>query len=104
MFQIWTRFNVVFSRNNLPRIKYGAYVINLNNKNSKGAHWVLLFIDQNVAAYFDSFGIKYIPLEVLSQIRDKSITHNIFRIQDNEFIMCGFDCIADCMTMEIMEE
>ena len=25
---------------------------------------------------------------------DKSITHNIFRIQDNESIMCGFYCIA----------
>ena len=24
----------------------------------------------------------------------KSITHNIFRIQDNESIMCGFYCIA----------
>ena len=25
-----------------------------------------------------------------NKIRDKSITHNIFRIQDNESIMCGF--------------
>ena len=44
--------------------------------------------------YFDSFGIEYIPQEVLNKIRDKSITHNIFRIQDNESIMCGFYCIA----------
>ena len=27
-------------------------------------------------------------------MRDKSITHNIFRIQDNESIMCEFYCIA----------
>ena len=40
------------------------------------------------------FRIEYLPLEVLNKIRDKSITHNIFRIQDNEFIMCGFYCIA----------
>ena len=32
--------------------------------------------------------------EVLNKIRDKSITHNIFRIQDNDSIMCGFYCIA----------
>ena len=46
--------------------------------------------DRNVAVYFDSFGIEYIPLELLNKIKDKSIIHNIFRIQDNEFIMCGF--------------
>ena len=39
-------------------------------------------------------GIEYIPLEVLNKIKNKSITHNIFRIQDNESIMCGFYCIA----------
>ena len=64
------------------------------DKNSKGTHWVLLFIDKNTAVYFDSFGIEYIPQEVLNKIKDKSITHNIFRIQDNESIMCGFYCIA----------
>ena len=42
----------------------------------------------------DSFGIEYITLEVLNKIRNKSITHNIFGIQDNEFIMCGFYFIA----------
>ena len=52
------------------------------------------FIDRNLAVCFDSFGIEYIPQEVLNKIRDKSITHNIFRIQDNESIMCGFYCIG----------
>ena len=37
----------------------GAYVINLNDKNSKGTYWVSLFIDRNTAVYFDSFGIEY---------------------------------------------
>ena len=44
--------------------------------------------------YFDSFGVEYIPQEVLNKIQDKSITHNIFRIQDSESIMCGFSCIC----------
>ena len=60
---------------------------------SKGAHWVLLFIDRNTAVYFDSFRIEYIPQEALNKIRDKAITHNIFRTQDNESIICGFYCI-----------
>ena len=74
------RFNGVFSRNNLPRIKDGAYVINLDDKKGKGTHWVSVFIDRSLAVYFDSFGIEYIPQEALNKIRDKSLTHNIFRM------------------------
>ena len=65
------------------------YVINLDDKNSKRTHWVSLLI-----VYFDSFGIEYIPQEVWNRIKDKSITHNIFRIQDNKSVMCGFYCIT----------
>ena len=72
----------------------GAYVLNLNDKNSKGTHWFSLFADRSTAVYFDSFGIEYIPQEVLNKIKDKSITHNIFSIQGNESIMCGFYCIT----------
>ena len=47
-----------------------------------------------LTVYFESFRIEYIPQEVLHKIKDKSITHNIFGIQDNESIMCRFYCIA----------
>ena len=30
----------------------------------------------------------------MTKIIDKPITHNIFRIQGNDAIMCGFYCIA----------
>ena len=56
-------------------------------KKSKGTYWVSLFINRNIAVYFDSFGTEYIRQEVLNKIKDKSITHNIFRIQDNKSIM-----------------
>ena len=69
-------------------------MINLNVKQSKGTHWVSLFIDRHASVYFDSFGIEYISQELLSKIRDKPITHNIFRMQDYDSIMCGFYCIA----------
>ena len=57
-------------------------MINLNDKKSKGTHWVSLFIDRNAAVCFDSFGIEYTPQEVLNKIR----------IQNVEYysIMCGF--------------
>ena len=43
-------------------------------KKNKGTHWVSVFIDKNTAVYFDSFGIEFIPPEVLNEIKDKSIT------------------------------
>ena len=55
----------------------GAYVINLVDKNSEGTHEVSLQL--YTAVYFDSCGIDYIPLEALNKIKDKSVTHNIFR-------------------------
>ena len=47
-----------------------------------------------MVVYFDSFGIEYITQEVLSKIKEKSITHNIFRIQDDDSILCGLYCNA----------
>ena len=88
------RFNGVFSRSNLPRIKHGALVKNFDDKKSKGTYWISLFINRNTTLHLDSFGTEYIPQEVLNKIKDKSITHNIFRIQDNKSIMCGFYYIA----------
>ena len=49
--------------------------------NSKGTHWVSLFINKNVAIYFDSLGIEYIPQEVLNKMTYKWIPDNTFRIQ-----------------------
>ena len=62
------RFNGIFSKNNLPKIKDGVYVINFYDQKSKETHRISLFIDRNTAAYFDSFGIEYIPQEVINKI------------------------------------
>ena len=63
-------------------------------KNCKRTHWVSLFVNKNTALYFDSFGIECIPQDILNKIKDKSITHKIFRIQDNKSIVCGFYCVT----------
>ena len=84
------KFNGLFSINNLPRIKNGTNAINLD----KGTQWVSLFIDRNGAVYFYSFGIQYIPQEVLSKIKDKSITHNILRTQVDDSIMCVYFIVS----------
>ena len=50
--------------------------------------------DRHTFVYFDFFEIEYILQELLSKIKDKATTHNIFKIQDDGSIMCGFYCIA----------
>ena len=41
------KFNGVSSRNNLPKIKDGAYVINLDEFKSIGTHWITLYVNGN---------------------------------------------------------
>ena len=53
-----------------------------------------IIIDGNTAVYFDSFGIEYISQELLSNIKDKFNTHNIFRIEDDDSVMCRFYCMS----------
>ena len=53
-----------------------------------------IIIDGNTAVYFDSFGIEYTSQELLSNIKDKFNTHNIFRIEDDDSVMCRFYCMS----------
>ena len=55
------RFNGVYSRDNLIKIKHGAYVINLDEYSDIGTHWVVLYAHNNCVTYFDSFGVEHIP-------------------------------------------
>ena len=56
------RFNGVYSRNNLPnKIKKGGYVINLDEYENTGRHWVSLFVKPKYTVYVDSFDVEHIP-------------------------------------------
>ena len=43
---------------------------------------------------FDSFGVKRVPEEIEKFIGNKNIQVNIFRIQTNNSVMCGYFCIG----------
>ena len=49
---------------------------------------------RNEVIYFDSFGVEHIPKEIKKFIGNKNIKTNIFRIQANNSIMCGYFCIG----------
>ena len=60
-----SKFNSVYSRDNLPKtIKNGAYVINLDEHEDTGTHWIALYVRNNEVVYFDSFGVERIPKEI----------------------------------------
>ena len=88
------KFNGVYSRDNLPnKIKKGAYVINLDEYENTGTHWVSLFVKSKYTVYFDSFGVEHIRKELNKFIGNKKIKASIFRIQAYNSIMCGYFCI-----------
>ena len=50
------KFHGVYSRNNLPKIKDGAYIINLDEYKSIGTHWISLYMNVENVTHFDIFG------------------------------------------------
>ena len=88
------RFNGVYSRNNLlDKIKKAVYVINLDEYENTGTHWIALFVKTKEATYFDSFGIEHIPNVINKFIGNRNIKSNIFRLQAYDSVMCGYYCI-----------
>ena len=55
------RFNGVYWRDALPRIKDGAYIINLDEYSNIGTDWIVLYIQNNDVTYFDYSGVERIP-------------------------------------------
>ena len=71
-----SRFNGVYSRDNLSKIKDRADIVNLDEYSDIGTHWVSLQVNNNVI-YFDSFGVEHIPKEIIMFI-EKEILRPIF--------------------------
>ena len=87
------RFNGVYSRDNLPKIKDGAYIINLDEYSDIGTHWVALYKNNNSVTYFDSFGVESIQKEIKTLI----ILHPLLCKIIHEYkhmiqLMCGYFC------------
>ena len=71
----------------------GAYLINLDEYADVDTHWIALFYNGNEIVYFDSFGVEHVPKEIKEFIGNKNIKANIFRVQGNNSIACGYSCI-----------
>ena len=73
------KINGAYSINNLPKIKYGSYVINLDEYKSIGNYWVAFYVSgSNGTAsynviYFDSFRVEHILKEIKEFIVNKNV-------------------------------
>ena len=86
------KLNGVYSSNNLPKIKDGAYAINLNEYKSIGTRWIALYVNADNIVYID---IQYKILDYsIKFIENKNIRTNICRIQAYDSIMFGYFCIG----------
>ena len=55
------KFDGVYSRNNLSKIKDDKYIISLDEYELIGTHWISLYVNAENITYFDSFAVEYVP-------------------------------------------
>ena len=89
-----SEFHGIYSGNNLPKIKDGAYIINIDEYKSIGTNWIVSYVNAENVTYFDSFGVEYILRKVRKTIWNKNAKRNIYRIQAYDSIMCWYSCIG----------
>ena len=58
------KFKGVYSRNNLPKTKDGAYTVNLDEYKPTGTHWIALYVNSDIVTYFGSFRVEHIPTKI----------------------------------------
>ena len=84
------RFNGVYLKDNLTKVKDGAYVVNFDGYSDTETHWIALYVQNNDITYFDSSGVEHIPEEIKTFIGNKNIKTNSFRMQTYDLIMCRY--------------
>ena len=87
------KFNGVYSRNNLLKIKDWVHIIDFDEFKSIGTHWIAFYVNDNNATYLDSFGVEHIPNIIKKLIGNKNIP-NIYRVQGYDSVMCRYVCIG----------
>ena len=64
---------VYFQEITYQNLEKGAYVINLDHSKNTGTHWVVIFVKKDEVIYYDTFGVEYIPKEIIENIEHSSL-------------------------------
>ena len=83
-----------YSKDNVPLLKSNqSAIINLQDSNKMGSHWVSYKKIGNKIYYFDSYGVAFIPDIIKKQYPKHKFICNIYRIQSMDSNQCGRFCI-----------
>lgn len=84
----------VFSSDSLPEKKryFNAFIVNLDPKILPGSHWISIYFSENIAYYFDSYGLPPRNKHILRFMKknSKAIRYNNLCFQDDFTTTCGF--------------
>lgn len=83
-------------RNSLPTRchKYECGVINLDDSEGSGTHWVSYYKRGETCYYFDSFGDLQPFKEFIEYVGDRCIIHfNYKQFQKYDTVVCGHLCL-----------
>ena len=89
-------FRGLFMRNALPENgprKNESAIVNLNDKDGPGTHWVAYKKNGNNVIYFDIFGNLRSPGDLVKYLGIKKIKYNHERFQDFDTFICGHLCL-----------
>jgi len=78
-------------------------IVNLNDADESGSHWVCCVRKHNKALYYDSYGVIHIPKQ-LEKCLIKSVGKNNIFVSDGQnqhliSIMCGYYCLKICKSV-----
>lgn len=89
-------FRGVFMRNGLSKrgpFKHESAIINLDDNDGSGTHWVAYKKINNNVIYFDNFGDLQPPEEFVSYVGVGSVKYNYKQYQAYDTIECGHLCL-----------
>ncbi len=84
-------FHGVYPMDRLPSRQRGAYVINMDNHDEPGSHWIAVFDDGSVE-YMDSYGQPPFHEQCLKFL-GSDYSYNTIPLQQQFSNACGFYCI-----------
>ena len=94
--QVGIKLNGIYMKDELSsNISNGNYIVNLQNHNEEGSHWVCFLKSKNNIYWFDSFGCPPMQNEVnIFKQNHYNVYYSSVQIQSMTSILCGFFCIA----------
>ena len=81
---------------NLPKVFPRSIIINTDQSNKPGDHWIAIVLTEKYAYYFDSFGLGIVDQQIQKFLlpRYSSIIFNSLCIQHILSDKCGYYCIS----------